>query len=196
VEEARLVEIGSGLVPERDGWFVVNAREAAWTKREGFGFRCTFAADGPALRGAETDIEPWSFPQLGLTISIVGPGERSTLYHAELGQQEDFLVLRGTCTAIVEEQERELREWDLVHCPSGTRHTFVNRGDEPCVLLAVGARRDDAEGIVYPRSEVALRHAAGVEVETTSPHEAYAPFPHHRDGRPASWDELPWSTSS
>jgi uncharacterized cupin superfamily protein len=180
-EEAPLRHVGSGLVPERDGWFVVNAREAAWTRREGFGFRCSFAADGPALRGVETDLEPWSFPQLGINLAVVGPGDRSTLYHAELGQQEAFLVLRGSCTLVIEEQEREVREWDFVHCPSGTRHTFVNHGEEPCVLLMVGARRGDATGIVYPRSELALAHGAGVEVEATSPEEAYAPYPHWRN---------------
>src|SRR5581483_9274356 len=36
-EEARLERVGSGLVPASDGWFVVNAREAAWVEREGFG---------------------------------------------------------------------------------------------------------------------------------------------------------------
>ena len=45
--------------------------------------------------------------------------------------------------------------------------------DEPCVLLMVGAR-DAAAGIVYPVSEAALRHEAGVEREATSPAEAYA----------------------
>ena len=31
--------------------------------------------------------------------------------------------------------------------------------------------------ITYPRSELALRHGAGVERETGVPREAYAPFP-------------------
>jgi len=30
VEEAKLVETESGLEPEGPGWFVVNARDAAW----------------------------------------------------------------------------------------------------------------------------------------------------------------------
>jgi hypothetical protein len=30
MREARLVETESGLVPEGDGWFVVNARDARW----------------------------------------------------------------------------------------------------------------------------------------------------------------------
>ena len=38
----------------------------------------------------------------------------------------------------------------------------------PCAILMVGAREED-EKILYPRSDLALRHGAGVEVETTSP---------------------------
>ncbi len=57
---------------------------------------------------------------------------------------------------------------------------FVNEGDEPCVLLMVGARIAGA-GIVYPVSEVALRHGAGVEREARSPGDAYAGLPPWRD---------------
>jgi hypothetical protein len=39
--------------------------------------------------------------------------------------------------------------------------------------------------------EVALRHGAGVETETTVPAEAYAPFPKWRPGRPETV-ELPF----
>ena len=41
------------------------------------------------------------------------------MYHRE-NDQEDFLVLAGEALAIVEGQERQLRRWDLVHCPAGT----------------------------------------------------------------------------
>src|SRR5205823_1823987 len=93
--------------------------------------------------------------------------------------QEDFLVLRGECLLIVEGEERPLRPWDFVHCPPETAHAFVGAGDGPCVILMVGARTG-TRAIVYPRSEQALRHGAGVETETTSPSEAYARFPHWR----------------
>jgi uncharacterized cupin superfamily protein len=144
-----------------DSWFVVNAGEAAarWVEREGFGKRCLL------------EPEDGRFEQVGIHLSVIGPGDRSTLYHAEEAQ-EDFLVLRGSCTAIVEEQERHVKQWDLVHCPPGTRHVFVNDGSEPCVLLMVGARTGG--GILYPVSEVALRHAAGVTAEAHSAHDAYA----------------------
>jgi hypothetical protein len=56
-----------------------------------------------------------------------------------------------------------------------------------------GARKGWPEkGIVYPRSELALRHGAGVETETSSPAEAYAPYPKWLTGRPKSWAGLPW----
>jgi uncharacterized cupin superfamily protein len=146
-------------VPDR--WFVVNASDetARWVERAGFGKR--------ALLEPESE----QFPQVGIHLSVIGPGDHSTLYHAEEAQ-EDFLVLRGSCTAIVEEEERPVRQWDLIHCPPGTRHTFVNQGSEPCVLLMIGARR--GAGINYPVSDLALRHGAGVAVEADSPSAAYA----------------------
>jgi hypothetical protein len=45
---------------------------------------------------------------------------------------------------------------------------------------------------VYPRSELALRHGAGVEQETDQPREAYAPYPPWKLGRPESFEGLPW----
>ena len=144
-----------------DAWFVVNAAEAEarWVQRAGFGKR------------ALLEPEDARFPQVGIHLAVIGPGEHSTLYHAEEAQ-EDFLVLRGSCTAIVEEEERPVTQWDLIHCPPGTRHTFVNDGSEPCVLLMLGARTGGA--IRYPVSEVAERHGAGVLVEASSPADAYA----------------------
>jgi uncharacterized cupin superfamily protein len=102
-------------------------------------------------------------------------------------------VLSGTCTLIIEEEERPLRPWDFVHCPPDVRHTFVGTGDQPCVIFMTG-RRDPNRTIVYPRSETARAHAAGVETETSEPAEAYAPFTPWRVGRPDAWADLPWAT--
>ena len=91
---------------------------------------------------------------------MLQPGEPNCRYHAE-STQEDFLVLSGEALLIVDEQERPLKAWDFVHCPGGTRHVFVGAGDGPCVIVMVGSRRPD-DDIVYPVSEVALKHGAGV----------------------------------
>jgi uncharacterized cupin superfamily protein len=189
VGEASLVEVESGRVPASEGWFVVNVRDAAWVRRSGFGSRCGFEADFRAVEGSE--VEERHFSELGFKIAVLEPGKPSTLYHAETAQ-EDFLVLAGSCVAVLEGEERELRTWDFVHCPAGTRHAFVGAGEAPCVLLMVGARREGAT-IVYPVEAVAQARGAGVERETDSPHEAYAASGHWAPGRPDRWEELPWA---
>ena len=149
-------------MPEGGGWFVLNATEARWREDGPFGFYTPFAGDA-------------RFPQVGVSIAVLTPGQPNCMYHRE-DDQEDVLVLAGECLLLVEGEERLLRRWDFVHCPAGTDHVFVGAGEEPCTLLLIGARTPDA-GIVYPRSELALDHGAGVENETTSAEEAYRRFP-------------------
>jgi uncharacterized cupin superfamily protein len=183
IEEARLKETESGFVPANEGWFVVNVGDTAWDTHETFGASCTF--EGPEAE----------FGQLGINLNVLAPGQPLCMYHRE-SAQEDFLVLSGTCLLLVEEQERPLSAWDFVHCPPETDHVFVGAGDGPCVILAVGVRQE-VERIVYPKSELARRHGAGVESETPSPDEAYAPYRgQKRNARPQGWDALPWARTS
>jgi uncharacterized cupin superfamily protein len=107
-------------------------------------------------------------------VGILRPGEPSALYHGE-DAQEDFLVLSGECLLLIEGEERRLHAWDFVHCPPCAEHIFVGAGDGPCLVIGVGARRK-GRGIRYPVNELALKHGAGVETETTDPKEAYARF--------------------
>jgi uncharacterized cupin superfamily protein len=188
-EEARLDDVGSGLAPVSPGWFVVNVGEAAWLRNDAFGGRCVFESNRRVL-AERPGVVPQMFGEIGFTLAVLERGKPSGMYHAE-STQEDFLVLAGMCLLLVEEQERPLRAWDFVHCPAGTRHTFVGTGDAPCVIFMTGARRD-GDTILYPASNAARAHDAGVETETDSPADAYAPFAHWRLGRPAGWGDLPW----
>jgi uncharacterized cupin superfamily protein len=190
IEEARLEEVGSGLAPASPGWFVVNAGEAAWVRNEAFGGRCVFEST-PRVLAERPGVEPQFFTETGFTLAVLEPGKPSGMYHAE-STQEDFLVLHGTCLLLIEDQERELRAWDFVHCPPGTRHTFVGTGDGPCVIFMTGARRE-GDSIVYPSSDTARAHDAGVDTETPSPAEAYERFPHWSVGRPDTWPDVPWA---
>ena len=159
VPEAKLVDKGSGLEPQGDGWFVVNARDASWADKKGF--------DRVARFEGETD-----FPQIGVNIRVLEPGQPNGHYHGE-GHQEAILVLSGECLLIVEEDERPLRAWDFVHLPAWTDHIVVGAGDGRCVVVMIGGRFDP-DRIRYPVSELALQHGAGAERETDSPDESYA----------------------
>jgi uncharacterized cupin superfamily protein len=174
VPESRLESTEHGLVPQGEGWFVLNARDAVWRPSEGRGAYGIFEG------------EP-EFPQIGIHLVTLGPGEPMSMYHWE-ADQEDFLVLSGEALLVIEGEERPLRTWDFVHCPAEARHTILGAGEGNCLVLAVGAR-DKSTGPnwgAYTVDEAAIRHGAGVEEETTKPDEAYVRFPPRR---PTSYRE-------
>jgi len=175
-------------------WFVRNVREMRWWDR------------GP--RGFVNDLVGDDDAQLGVNLFVLGPGEPMSMYHWET-DQEDFLVLAGEAILMVgaevatgeagddqrktpgrserpgrDDEEHPLRQWDFFHCPPGVAHTIVGAGSGPSVILAIGAREhqhgDDWGG--YPYSELAMKHDASAEEETTDPDIAYARFPDRQPG--------------
>ena len=143
------------------GWFVANVRELRWQENE-LGATCEF------------DKHRQRFPEFGINLTALQPGQPMTMYHRE-GSQEGFLLLAGECLLIVEGRELLLTQWDYFHCPANVAHAIVGAGDHTALVLAVGNRLGPRT-IAYPRNETALRHGAGVEQETSTPKEAYARF--------------------
>jgi uncharacterized cupin superfamily protein len=115
----------------------------------------------------------------GVNVQILQPGTPNCRYHSE-PVQEDFLVLEGECIALVDGEERPLRQWDFLHCPPGTEHVFVGAGEGPCAILMIGSRREDAPH--YPVNELAARYDASVSEPTDDPEQAYA-----------DWRREPWT---
>jgi uncharacterized cupin superfamily protein len=179
VPEARLEQTESGLTPASEGWFVVNVRDTRWLNSKTFGSGCVF----------ESHAHP--FPEFGINIAVLQPGEPNCLYHSE-SQQEAFLVLSGECRLLVNGEERLLRAWDFVHCPAGTEHVFVGAGDGPSTILMAGARSEN-EQLRYPVSALAGRYGASSQTDTPDPRQAYAPFERPEATRPPYWQELAWA---
>jgi uncharacterized cupin superfamily protein len=165
VPESKLEKTEHGLVPKGGGWFVLNMRDAVWRNVDGRG--------AVALIADDFENEP-HFEQLGINPFVLAPGEPMAMYHWE-ADQEDFLVVSGEAVLIVEGEERQLRAWDFVHCPPNTKHVIVGAGSNPCLVIAVGARQHDTLG--FPADEVAKRHGASVEEDTTDGGAAYASVP-------------------
>ena len=134
-------------------------------------------ADAPAIghprMAAFIKLEPEGFvwPDTGINVQIMSPGEPNGRYHSE-PDQEDFLVLYGECIAVLEGKEHLLRQWDFLHCPAGTGHVFVGAGDGPCAVLMIGARRENA--CHYTVNEIAAKYDASVARETDESAQAYA----------------------
>jgi uncharacterized cupin superfamily protein len=165
MHEARVARTDAGLVPEGEGWFIINVAEAAWQTTPGGG---TWSLLEPEDR---------RFGQFGIGVHVLPPGEAPGFYHWE-SDQEGFLVLDGECVAIVEGQERRMARWDFLHCPPGTRHILVGAaGERPCAVLMVGARTP-GKLVKYPADPVAARHGASVARDAEHAREAYAQWPH------------------
>jgi uncharacterized cupin superfamily protein len=171
MDEARLEQTEHGLVPQGEGWFVLNARDAPWIDRKGRGAYCEFEGEA-------------GFPQIGINLQALRPGEPMAMYHWE-ADDEDFLVLAGDAVLVCEGEERTLRAWDFVHCPAGARHVIVGAGPLGCWVVAVGAR-DHSTGAdwgAYTVDAAAQRLGAGVEHETADPSVAYARYPEREPTR-------------
>jgi uncharacterized cupin superfamily protein len=173
INEATVTETDTGKVVDGDGWFILNLAEASWERDPDLGVWCNLgASDAP-------------FSQFGIGPHLLMPGQANGRYHAETAQ-EGFLVLAGECIAVVEGQERRMRQWDYLHCPPGTNHITVGAGEGPCVILMVGARSPETT-TNYPVNEIAARYGASVQRETDSSDEAYADL-----ARTDTRERAPW----
>jgi len=65
------------------------------------------------------------------------PGQRGRI-HRHREQEEVYLVLRGSLTVAVENEELELAEGQAIRVAPSTRRQLLNRGDRPCVVVAIG----------------------------------------------------------
>ena len=141
-------------------WFIVNVAEAPALRHE---------QAGTYVRFEQPDAR---FPDFGINIHVLHPGEPASKYHRE-DAQEDFLVLHGEAMVIIDGRQRQLGAWDFVHCPAGTDHVFIGGGDGPCAILMVGSRGAD-KAVHYPVNDLAAPFGASVTEPTDSPTEAYA----------------------
>jgi uncharacterized cupin superfamily protein len=161
------------MIEEREGWFVVNVKDASWYGHPSLGKVCRF----------EKPDEP--FPQIGFHIFVLEPGKPNCRYHRE-SAQEDLLVLSGCCRLLVNGQERLLEPWDFVHLPAGTTHVCVGEGEAPCAVLLVGHREPGVE-LFYPASELARRFGASSPESTADPRVAYSDVGRRQPVDPPAW---------
>jgi quercetin dioxygenase-like cupin family protein len=155
MREAEIEHTSDGAVPAPDGWFIQNLAELVWESAPRF--------------GAWRDLIP------GAHVHVLSAGEAPGYYHAEEAA-EGFLVLSGECVALVEGEERRMRQWDYLHSPPGTAHITVGAGDEPCALLMFGSP-DPSRRIEWIADEAAARHGASVAETTSDWREAYRDAP-------------------
>jgi mannose-6-phosphate isomerase-like protein (cupin superfamily) len=73
----------------------------------------------------------------GLNLIVLQPGQQGRI-HAHERQEEVYLVLEGTLTLGLQDEERLLPRGALVRVGPSVRRQLINRGPERLLLLAVG----------------------------------------------------------
>lgn len=78
-----------------------------------------------------------------LSIMLVPPGQGNAPHTHEV--EEIFFVLQGKLTVFVEDEDgrrvsRTLDPWEMIFCPAGVIHGYVNDTDEPCYLQVMLGR--------------------------------------------------------
>lgn len=97
-----------------------------------------------------------------VNIDILPPKAYSAKYHSHSQQEEFFLVLEGSGTLLLNDQEQPVQKGDFIAKPAGKgiAHTFYNSGDAPLVLLDVGTVEKE-DTCYYPSGDVYLQKSCG-----------------------------------
>jgi mannose-6-phosphate isomerase-like protein (cupin superfamily) len=86
---------------------------------------------------------PLGVTSFGLNQITLQPGQRGRI-HRHREQEEVYLVFRGSLTVAFEDEELELAEGQAIRVGPTARRQLLNRGDTPCVVVAIGGAGEHA----------------------------------------------------
>lgn len=99
--------------------------------------------------------EFFGLTNFGINLTDLAPGAVSALLHHHSQQDEFILVLTGTPTLILDQEEFVLNPGDCYGLKAGTgiAHQLVNRSQEPVTYLEIGDRTE-GDQVEYPNDDL------------------------------------------
>jgi mannose-6-phosphate isomerase-like protein (cupin superfamily) len=79
---------------------------------------------------------------LGVSYLRYAPGVRSSIGHSHREQEEAYVILSGSGRIRLDDEIRELRQWDVVRVSPTTVRAF-EAGDEGIEFIAIGSDRPE-----------------------------------------------------
>lgn len=139
------------------------------TLQHGDEFEAHIAQIGPMI-GAD---------KLGYRYVELPPGKRAWPYHRHHSNEEVFVILAGTGTARIDDEEVAIKGGCIVSAPAGQAHQIINTGEEPLRYLAISTMFD-ADIIEYPDSGK-FAAFAGSAPGGDSSHRTFSHIGHEKD---------------
>ncbi len=117
--------------------------------------------------------EYFGLTHFGVNLTHLSPGAVSALAHSHSKQEEFILVLEGSPTLVLGEEEFVLHPGDCYGFKAGTgiAHQLINRSEENVTYLEVGDRTEGDE-VEYPNDDLKATQLSNSEWALT-----------HKDGR-------------
>jgi mannose-6-phosphate isomerase-like protein (cupin superfamily) len=103
----------------------------------------------PSEMQARFARKPLEGKTLGLSLFTLEPGFRIPFGHKHEGQEEVYVVVRGSGRVKVEDEIVELREWDAIRIGKNTMRD-MEAGPEGMEYLAFGAGDDPTDAEMVP----------------------------------------------
>ena len=113
------------------GYAIVNLKEIEDSAGE--------RAPGMEARFART---PLGSEHLGVTYIRYAPGVRSPMAHSHREQEEAYVVVGGSGRVRLDDEVRDIRQWDVVRVGPPTVRAF-EAGPEGLEIVAVGSGRPE-----------------------------------------------------
>jgi mannose-6-phosphate isomerase-like protein (cupin superfamily) len=79
---------------------------------------------------------------LGVSYFRYAPGVRSSIGHSHREQEEAYVIISGSGRIRLDDEIRELRQWDVVRVSPATVRAF-EAGDEGIEFIAIGSDRPE-----------------------------------------------------
>jgi quercetin dioxygenase-like cupin family protein len=112
--------------------------------------RAQYRFVGAGASGKHGDASTIPAGAFTLSIMLVPPGQGNAPHTHEV--EEVFFVLQGKVTVFVEDEDgrrvsRVLDPWEMIWCPAGVIHGYVNESEEPVYLqVMLGRGKPDTAG--------------------------------------------------
>ena len=105
--------------------------------------------DMPREMEARFARRPLGGETLGLSLMKLAPGFRIPFGHKHEGQEEVYVVVRGSARIKVEDEVVDVAEWDAIRFPKNTMRD-VEAGPDGVEYLAFGAGEDPLDAEMVP----------------------------------------------